>query len=189
MQFDNSGLAPSVWRMTSSVWRQALTEFGEVLNRKICSDTAKAIRDFGHSRYIYRRNSSIPSEAACYTYIEGKVWLNSYGTYVCKRNLDFVPLSKVEFFPKLGTEKIVSFRDNKIIGSPIETVIWHFTPYTGITEELVLSNLEELLEEYDAWEWVKEYDEGLIKADVEMIVDQLPIINSTGHFQQITPTF
>ena len=76
MQFDNSGLAPSVWRMTSSVWRQALTEFGEALNRKICSDTVKAIRDFGHSRYIYRRNSSIPSEAACYTYIEGKVWLN-----------------------------------------------------------------------------------------------------------------
>lgn len=164
---------------------QALYEFRVAFNEKICKETLLEIsKGVAVNRICGFDNNR---ECTCFKYMGDNIWLSSMGDYYYRSGIYRNLLSDIKFdYAAVDEKTTVYLQNEEYIIPTIGVILEHFTPFRSITEKDVIDNLEELLNEYDGWEGIYDYDIGLIKQQAFMIVDQLAIIDANGHTQDIS---
>ena len=164
---------------------QALYELRLALNEKICDETLRKIKVSEPVDCMYSFDEN--HKRTCFKFLGNSIWLASTGNYYHKVGATWVCLSEVRYnCTSKDEETIVHLPGGEYFIPTLEQLLENFTPFKNISEQTVIYNLEELLNEYDAWEGVYDYDIALVKQQAEMIVDQLAIIDANGCTQDIS---
>lgn len=164
---------------------QALHELRLALNEKICDETLRKIKVSEPVDCMYGFDEN--HKHTCFKFLGSNIWLASTGNYYHKVGVTWVCLSEVRYnCTSKDEETIVHLPGGEYFIPTLEQLLENFTPFKNISEQTVIYNLEELLNEYDAWEGVYDYDIALVKQQAEMVVDQLAIIDASGCTQDIS---